>query len=83
MFEEFSQMIQQRYPLLRIEGDNYPPPPIRKTLASLLGSVKFILIIGVVIGINPFHLLNIETPRAFQYAYDNKVLLYLPASRFM
>ena len=64
---------QDRYPGLQVEGGNFPPPPLRSVTAQTLSALKFILIIVLVSGQNPFALLNVATPEAYNWAIENKV----------
>jgi len=72
-FEQMSQAIRDRYPGLQVEGGNFPPPPLRQMTAQALSALKFILIIILISGQNPFLYLNIATPEAFTWAIENKV----------
>ena len=73
MYEQFSYAIQQKYPDLAIEGDNYPPPAAREYGAHFLSYLKLALIVLVVTGQDPFNWLGMETPGAFTWAIQNKV----------
>lgn len=73
MFEEFANLLHQRYPSLRIEGDNYPPPAYRLYAAQFLSYLKLALLMIVVLGYNPFPLFNLQTPSIYNYAMENKV----------
>lgn len=73
MFEQYAHALHERFPALQIEGDHYPPPMLRSSLAQALGIVKFILIALVVSNYNPFPSLNMETPSIFSWATENKV----------
>ena len=75
MFEQYAHALNERFPALTIEGDHYPPPVLRSTIAQVLGIVKFILIGFIVSSYNPFPTLNIPTPSAFTWAMENKVLV--------
>jgi thioredoxin reductase-like selenoprotein T len=78
VFEEFAQMIQQRYPGLNIVGDNYPPPAVRQILATCISFIKFAILAVVAMGINPFtQFFNIPAPSWYQYALDNKIYFCL------
>jgi len=68
-----AQAIQDRYPGLKVEGGNYPPPPLRQFVAQTLSALKFLVIIAVILGQNPFALLNMPTPEAYTWAVENKV----------
>lgn len=73
MYEQFAYAIQQKYPDLHIEGDNYPPSASKALLAQVLGIIKIILIILIVLGQNPFSWLQMETPSLFNWALQNKI----------
>jgi len=72
-FEQMAQAIKDRYPGLQVEGGNFPPPPLRSVTAQTLSALKFILIIVLVSGQNPFAYLNVATPEAYNWAMDNRV----------
>ncbi|ETE63747.1 Selenoprotein T, partial [Ophiophagus hannah] len=44
VFEEYMRVISQRYPDIRIEGENYLPQPIYRHIASFLSVFKLVLI---------------------------------------
>ena len=73
VYEQFAYAIQQKYPDLHVEGDNYPPPTPQAILSQVLGITKIILIILVATGQNPFTWLNMQTPSVFAWAIENKV----------
>ena len=64
---------QDRYPGLQVEGGNFPPPPLKQVVAQSLSALKFILIIILISGQNPFNYINVATPEAFNWAMENKV----------
>ena len=66
-------MLHEKFPQFSVEGDNYPPPPMRQLFAQGLGILKIIIIAMVVLGQNPFPHLNIDTPSIFTWAIENKV----------
>lgn len=73
MFEQYAHALNERFPGMTIEGDHYPPPMLRSTVAQALGIIKFILIGFIVTGYNPFPTLNVQTPSAFTWAMENKM----------
>jgi len=73
VFEEYAQLIHQRYPNIHIEGDNYPPTVLKQTLSQVLGVVKIVLIIAIIAGQNPFQMIGMQTPSAFEWALNNKI----------
>jgi len=72
-FEQYAQMIQQRYSGVKIEGGNYPPPMFNQYMAQLISLLKFVAIACIVSGVNPFVKLNYETPSVFTWAQENKI----------
>ena len=73
MFEQYSQIIRNRYPDLNIIGENYTPSAIRSMTAQFLGTFKLVLIGIILFGQNPFTYLNMNTPTIFTWATENKV----------
>lgn len=73
MYEQFAHAIQQKYPDLKLEGENYPPPPLRSLLSQVLGIGKLLILALVVSGQNPFNWLNMNTPSVWSWANDNKI----------
>lgn len=66
-------MLQQKYPSLAIEGDNFPPPTWKWQLAQILGYAKLVIIVCILAHFNPFVYLGVNvTPSIFQWALDNK-----------
>ena len=79
MFEEYSHFLHQNFPMVHIEGDNYPPPRPRQMLASLISMVKLVVMGIVLLGdrLNLWENLNIAPPQAYLWATQNKVCIRL------
>jgi len=73
VFEQYKQLISQRYPSLRVEGVNYPPHPVKFGLAQALSVLKVIFIILIAVGRNPFEYFGMQTPQFFIWAINNKI----------
>uniref|UniRef100_A0A8C4XCG2 Selenoprotein T n=1 Tax=Erpetoichthys calabaricus TaxID=27687 RepID=A0A8C4XCG2_ERPCA len=73
VFEEYSRTISQLYPDIRIEGENYPPKPTNRFLASCIFYLKLLSIALVISGYNPFPMFGIETPRIWIWTQENKI----------
>jgi len=73
VFEQYRQLLNQRYPSLRVEGVNYPPGALKFGLAQALSVLKVILIILIAVGRNPFDYFGIATPQYFIWALNNKI----------
>ncbi|VDD74124.1 unnamed protein product [Mesocestoides corti] len=72
-YEEMARIVVQRYPTLQIEGTTYPPPQWRLILAKIVTMLKYLLLVVVITGTNPFPYLGVETPGFITYANENKV----------
>ena len=77
MFEEYAQFIHQNFPMVHIEGDNYPPPRPRQMLASFISMAKLAVMAIVLLGerLQIWENLNIDPPQAYLWATQNKVCL--------
>ncbi|KAK3094557.1 hypothetical protein FSP39_003381, partial [Pinctada imbricata] len=73
VFEQYAHAINERFPSLTIEGDNFPPPSGRAGAAQFLSIFKLIVIVMVVSGQNPFPAFNMETPSILNWAFQNKI----------
>ncbi|XP_078523336.1 thioredoxin reductase-like selenoprotein T [Lissotriton helveticus] len=67
------RVISQRYPDIRIEGENYLPLPVYRHIASFLSVFKIILIGLIVVGKDPFVLFGIQAPGLWIWGQENKV----------
>ncbi|CAO2613087.1 Thioredoxin reductase-like selenoprotein T [Lemmus lemmus] len=73
VFEEYMRVISQRYPDIRIEGENYLPQPIYRHIASFLSVFKLVLIGLIIVGKDPFAFLGMQAPSIWQWGQENKV----------
>jgi len=73
VFEEFSRVVQERYPTLTIEGDNFPPPSHKAMMAQVLSVAKLGFIVAILLGFDPFTTMGVQTPGVFQWALQNKI----------
>jgi selT/selW/selH-like putative selenoprotein len=73
VFEKFSQAIQQKYPQIKVEGGNYPPPPVNQAIAQFLTIAKVVLILLIISNQNPFPYLGIQTPSVYTWLVENKL----------
>ncbi|MEE6501008.1 hypothetical protein FKM82_004029 [Ascaphus truei] len=73
VFEEYMQVINQRYPDIRIEGENYLPQPIYRHISSFLSVFKLVLIGLIVIGKDPFTFFGMQAPGLWLWGQENKV----------
>jgi selT/selW/selH-like putative selenoprotein len=73
VFEEYLRVISQRYPDIRIEGENYLPQPIYRHIASFLSVFKLVLIGLIIVGKDPFAFFGMQAPSIWQWSQENKV----------
>uniref|UniRef100_A0A3B4CZI6 Selenoprotein T n=1 Tax=Pygocentrus nattereri TaxID=42514 RepID=A0A3B4CZI6_PYGNA len=79
VFQEYSRSINQLYPDIRIEGENYPPKPVNKYVANFISYFKLLTIALIVTGQNPFQMLGVDTPRVWSWSQENKIFSCLMA----
>uniref|UniRef100_A0A3Q1JD22 Selenoprotein T n=1 Tax=Anabas testudineus TaxID=64144 RepID=A0A3Q1JD22_ANATE len=79
VFQEYARAINQLYPDIRIEGENYPPTSFNRYVGNLISYLKLLSILLIVSGQNPFVLLGLQTPRAWMWTQDNKIFSCLMA----
>jgi len=75
VFEDYSHFLHQNFPKINVIGDNFPPPRPRQILASIIGTLKLVLIGLVVFGdnVNIWQTLNIAPPDIYVWASQNKM----------
>lgn len=72
-FEDYSNIIRQKYPEISITGGNYDPPSFHLLIARVLGFAKMILIVSVLFNFNVFQYLNMERPYWWTWCTTNKI----------
>uniref|UniRef100_A0A3B5AF49 Selenoprotein T n=1 Tax=Stegastes partitus TaxID=144197 RepID=A0A3B5AF49_9TELE len=73
VFEEYTQALYQRYPDIRIEGENYLPIPVYRHIASFLSVFKLLVIGLIIIGRDPFALFGMQAPGIWEWGQGNKI----------
>lgn len=73
MFEEYTQALYQRYPDIRIEGENFLPLPLYRHVASFLSVFKLLVIGLIIIGKDPFVLFGMQAPGIWVWGQENKI----------
>ncbi len=76
MFEQYSQLITQRYPDIKIIGENHLPESWKMYVAQFFSTVKILIIGLIVFGQNPFQYFQMNTPQVFIWATENKVNIW-------
>lgn len=76
MFEEYAQVLQQRYPQLSIHGANYPPSKVNQAIASVINTAKWAILGTVVLGekVQLWNRLNVQPPSAYSWTQENKII---------
>jgi selT/selW/selH-like putative selenoprotein len=72
-FDQFSQIISEKYPGIQIEGANFPPGQLKALLAQFIGIAKIALIVMIVMGRDPFTSLGMATPGVYTWMIGNKL----------
>jgi selT/selW/selH-like putative selenoprotein len=72
-FEEYSQILSEKYPDLTIIGDNYPPPPVKAVVVQFVSLLKMAIIFCIIANINPFALLGRPTPGFWTWISNSKI----------
>lgn len=73
-FEEYSQLIHQRFPNINIIGDNYTPGFFRHKTVQFITLAKLAIIAMVIANINPFTSLGMNTPQFWFWMTQHKVI---------
>lgn len=75
MFEDYSSFLHQNFPKVNVIGDNFPPPRPRQILASVISTLKLVLMGLVIFGdhINIWQTLGITPPPIYIWANQNKM----------
>ncbi|KAI1730569.1 rdx family domain-containing protein [Ditylenchus destructor] len=72
-FDQFSQVIQDKYPGVVIEGGNFPPSTPKALFSQFIGVAKIALIVMVIMGRDPFQSMGMTTPTVFTWMLNNKL----------
>ncbi|KAL1124107.1 hypothetical protein AAG570_001877 [Ranatra chinensis] len=73
LFDDYANIIRQKYPDISVRGENYDPPGIQMMVAKTLGLSKIILVICFFFGINLFAKFGVETPNWWTWCMENKI----------
>lgn len=72
-FEEYANIITERYPQISIEGANYDPPGLNFLLSKLILAAKMIFILIIVSQYDIWGQLGQAVPRWFTWCVENKI----------
>jgi selT/selW/selH-like putative selenoprotein len=73
MFDQYTAIIAERYPDLKIVGENFAPTWWKLYVVQFLTTFKILVIACILFGQDPFVYLNMNTPNVFTWATDNKL----------
>ncbi|XP_031342777.1 thioredoxin reductase-like selenoprotein T homolog CG3887 [Photinus pyralis] len=73
MYDEYAQIIQQKYPYMAVEGQNYDPPGLNMLLSRLIGIAKMLVICCILGGVNIFQYINQPQPSWWSWCIENKI----------
>jgi selT/selW/selH-like putative selenoprotein len=72
-FDQFTQIINEKFPGMVISGENFPPAAPKAILAQVLSITKMALIVSIIFNRNPFDIIGIQTPGFYNWMTQNKV----------
>nr|CAD7415257.1 unnamed protein product [Timema poppensis] len=73
MFEQYAEILQQKFPDISIHGDLYPPSDFMMLLAKFLGFGKMLLMICIIASINIFTYIGVQPmPSWYNWCISNK-----------
>ncbi|XP_059480426.1 thioredoxin reductase-like selenoprotein T homolog CG3887 [Neocloeon triangulifer] len=73
-FDQYANLLQEKYPEIIVTGDNYQPSAVRTFLAQAVGLLKMAAVMCIVLGVNPFTSLGYQnTPSWWQWCFNNKI----------
>ncbi|XP_050307583.1 thioredoxin reductase-like selenoprotein T homolog CG3887 [Anthonomus grandis grandis] len=73
MFDQYEQLINNKYRYILVDGANYDPPGIYMFLVRVIGTLKIVAILCLISGINVFQCLNMPQPSWYQWCLENKI----------
>lgn len=72
-FQDYKSIINEKYPEIVVEGENYSPPGYNAFLAKALGIGKLLVLMCIVSGINLFNSFGQPEPSWWKWCVDNKL----------
>lgn len=73
MFDQYTQIINQKYPYILIDGANYDPPGLNMFIARAIGILKMVIIMCILGGVNIFEYINQPRPSRCLWCTENKI----------
>ncbi|CAI5455510.1 unnamed protein product [Caenorhabditis angaria] len=72
-FDQFSSVIREKYPNIKIDGGNYPPVAWKAYVAQAISFAKIFILAIIMFGSNPFANFGYGYPAILQHAHNNKM----------
>ncbi|XP_066157901.1 thioredoxin reductase-like selenoprotein T homolog CG3887 [Euwallacea fornicatus] len=73
MYDQYLQLLREKYPFILVEGANYDPPGIFMILVRILGTLKLAGIFFILSGVNIFDYLNQPQPAWWRWCLENRM----------
>ncbi|XP_056631681.1 thioredoxin reductase-like selenoprotein T homolog CG3887 [Diorhabda carinulata] len=73
MFDQYSNIINQKYPEILVDGANYDPPGLNMFIARAIGWIKMAIILCILSNINIFEYFNQARPSWWIWCVENKL----------
>ncbi|CAH1183693.1 unnamed protein product [Phaedon cochleariae] len=73
MYDQYVDLINQKYPYILVDGANYDPPGMNMFLARVLGGLKMLIILCILGGVNIFEYINQPRPSWWAWCTENKL----------
>ncbi|KAJ8681150.1 hypothetical protein QAD02_016937 [Eretmocerus hayati] len=73
VFEDYVNILHQKYPELQIDGENYQPPGPNMMIAKFLGVAKILVILIILSKIDIFQWIGQPQPFWWQWCMDNRL----------
>ncbi|RZF40361.1 hypothetical protein LSTR_LSTR008791 [Laodelphax striatellus] len=73
VFDDYTTIIQEKYPEITIQGGNYDPPSHFMLLVRILSIARVVLIICIISGANVFNYFRMQQPSWWHWCLENKL----------
>ncbi|KAJ4445149.1 hypothetical protein ANN_06950 [Periplaneta americana] len=72
-YQDYSNILHEKYPEIIVEGENYNPPGYNMFFAKALGIGKLLLIVCILSGVNIFSSIGQTEPSWWKWCVENKL----------
>ncbi|CAH1109123.1 unnamed protein product [Psylliodes chrysocephalus] len=73
MYDQYSTIVNQKYPYILVDGVNYDPPGLNMLIAKALGWIKMAFILCILANINIFEYINQPRPSWYVWCTENRL----------